>query len=137
VQTFRYRQSSLTSPWCMNSSVQGGRDPATSWMQPAGKSSAERTSCQGSGGCGGAQRSEPTGGAAYGIPLYTRTDGSIPVLPSTSPSCTRTASPACVQAENSPTISKTASQGIILQSHKRQPWKSTRRETMIVEGWVS
>src|SRR5690606_13780429 len=85
----------------------------------------------------GAQRSEPTGGAAYGIPLYTRTDGSIPVLPSTSPSCTRTASPACVQAENSPTISKTASQGIILQSHKRQPWKSTRRETMIVEGWVS
>src|SRR6187397_1819546 len=42
-------------------------------MHDAPKASAARTPCQATTGCGAFQRSSPTGGAAKGMPLNTRT----------------------------------------------------------------
>src|SRR5580704_10798827 len=51
---------------------------------------ASRTPRQGAGGCGGRQRSAPTGGAAYGMPRYSST---LPVArPRTWPSAVPTTS---------------------------------------------
>src|SRR5258708_40032673 len=44
--------------------------------------------CQGATGCGGCQRSAPTGGAAYGMPRYSAV--SPAALPRTEPSAVRT-----------------------------------------------
>src|SRR5262249_44774235 len=52
--------------------------------------SALRTPSHFAGGCGGRQRSSPTGGAAYGMPLKTRTPGTELATPSSNPPSTRT-----------------------------------------------
>lgn len=75
-QIFRYRQSSLTA---------GGRSPGIdtpACMQAGANERASRIPGHGVAGCGSRQRRGPRGGAAKGIPRYTRT------RPSTSP-CTR------------------------------------------------
>src|SRR5258705_9882835 len=48
-------------------------------------STALRTPVQGVTGCGAFQRSGPTGGAAYGMPLNTRTSALLPAAPDTKP----------------------------------------------------
>src|SRR6185312_3241340 len=68
VHTLRYKQSSLASDdrKIMSSQICTciGRSP---------KAVASRTPAHGLTGCGSLHRSSPTGGAAYGIPLKTRT----------------------------------------------------------------
>src|SRR5262252_5739991 len=50
-------------------------------MQLAEKVSATRAPVQFAGGCGAFQRNSPTGGAAKGMPLKTRTSGCRPATP--------------------------------------------------------
>src|SRR5579883_579089 len=57
-------------------------------MQAGEKRSAARTTCHGATGCGGFQRSSPTGGAANGIPRYSRTPHPHPGVPETRPPST-------------------------------------------------
>src|SRR5437660_9833495 len=56
-------------------------------MQSSPKRVASRTPCHETGGCGGRQRSGPTGGAAYGIPLKVRIS---PFVPATAPAVVAT-----------------------------------------------
>src|SRR5262245_46786425 len=74
----------------MNSAVHGLRDRARFWTQLSENLSALRTPSHFAGGCGGRQRKFPTGGAAKGIPLKTRTPGIEPATPSSKPLSTRT-----------------------------------------------
>src|SRR5262245_33539386 len=69
----------------MNSSVQGSRAPATGCMHAGANRSAARTPVHGGADSGAFQRSGPTGGAAYGIPLKTRTAASRPATPASWP----------------------------------------------------
>ena len=71
----------------------GQREPGTS---------ASRTPLQAAGGCGERQRSSPTGGAAYGIPLKDRKVGLT--CPLTAPDCV-------------PTVSETANAGALNASN--------------------
>src|SRR6266404_1324696 len=75
VQTFRYRQSSLIRGESGRSTemFMGARLGACACMHTLPKGSALRTPDHFSGGCGSFQRNGPTGGAAKGIPLNTRT----------------------------------------------------------------
>src|SRR4051812_11791243 len=50
------------------------------------------------GGCGAFQRSGPTGGAAYGMPLNTRTAASVPAAPDTWPASVFTGSVIAAEA---------------------------------------
>src|ERR1700676_5473019 len=93
VHTFRYRQSSLVGvalprppppPPCMH------RDP---------KASALRIPSHLATGCGARHRNDPTGGAANGSPLKTRTSALIPDVPDTRPASTRTGSEIAGAAE--------------------------------------
>src|SRR3954471_12604510 len=89
VQTLIYRQSSLVGG--------GGGAPARPpppppCMQRGPKTSALRTPSHFAAGCGAFQRSGPTGGAAYGMPLNTRTSGLLPPTPETSPASVFTGS---------------------------------------------
>src|SRR5215471_3935602 len=59
VKTFRYRQSSDVLPWPNGEGSCG---------QCGANCVASRTPDQLAAGCGGCQRSAPTGGAAYGMP---------------------------------------------------------------------
>ena len=54
-------------------------------MQRAPNSVAFRTPSHDAGGCGAFQRSSPTGGAANGMPLKTRTSDEATAAPSTAP----------------------------------------------------
>src|SRR5580700_11389388 len=54
--------------------------------------SAARTPCHGVGGSGACQRKSPTGGAANGMPLKTRTSGFVPAMPVIKPASSRTGS---------------------------------------------
>ena len=85
VKTFRYRQSSdvLVTP-----KAEGGCG------QCGAKLVAARTPVHGAAGCGGRQRSAPTGGAAYGMPRYSSVAPAV--MPCTQPSAVsaRGASPA-------------------------------------------
>src|SRR6266567_4075047 len=79
VQTFSERQSSLF-----------GNFPAGKSCEHASPNwSVRRTPSQRRAGRGGVQRSFPTGGSAYGIPLKTVIAGSLPVVPSTKPASVR------------------------------------------------
>ena len=60
---------------------------------------ASRTPFQGVGGCGARQRSGPTGGAAYGMPLNASTPLASRWLPRTSPACVRTCRPSSAAFE--------------------------------------
>src|SRR6267142_2129578 len=94
VYTFKYRQSSLIvvaerSPPC------GGNapPPAARCVQLAENVLAARTPLQLAAGFGACQRRSPTGGAANGMPLKTRTSGLlVPATPVTSPFSVRTGS---------------------------------------------
>jgi hypothetical protein len=57
----------------------------TGCTQAALKHSHTKSSSQGTGGCGGAKRSSPTGGLAKGMPLYEITEPSRLVTPRTGP----------------------------------------------------
>src|SRR4051812_4343902 len=59
------------------------------WIAFGPNWSAGRTPLHGAGGCGGRQRSGPTGGAAKGTPLYTVMPRDV-VTPASSPPSTRT-----------------------------------------------
>ena len=64
--------------------------PKPPCMHRAPNCSAFRTPSQCAAGCGGFQRSSPTGGAAYGIPLKTRTSAVVaPAAPETKPASVR------------------------------------------------
>src|SRR5688572_14260075 len=125
VQTFRYRQSSLTSravPWpCMH---RGPNDEAS------------RTSLHDWTGCGGRHLSGPTGGAANGTPLKTRTSGVEPPVPAMRPASRRTGSWTAAEADTatSETIADTnASSRIMMTSAVRE---STRHAaTHSLPGW--
>src|SRR5450432_2539730 len=82
VNTFRYRQSSdeLATP---------NEDDGCG--QCGAKLVAARTPDQGLGGCGGCQRSGPTGGAAYWMPRNSSVAATV--LPRTAPSAVPTTSP--------------------------------------------
>ena len=54
-------------------------------MQRGPNASALRTPSHFTAGCGAFQRSGPTGGAANGMPLKTRTSVLLPAAPDTSP----------------------------------------------------
>ena len=83
VKTFRYRQSSDVLAW---------PNGETDWAQCGANWVASRTPLQRAAGCGGRQRSEPTGGAAYGIP---RNSSAAPVdMPRTAPPAVATTGPA-------------------------------------------
>src|SRR4029450_11603812 len=72
-QTFRYRQSS-SIPGEPGRSTETSHPPTPAgWIHPGPYVSAFRTSLQGATDCGARQRHGPTGGAANGIPLNTRT----------------------------------------------------------------
>src|SRR5215475_5442242 len=58
-------------------------------MQTGPKALASRAPSHFAGGCGGRQRRSPTGGAAYGTPLKTRTPGTELETPSSRPLSTR------------------------------------------------
>src|SRR5581483_56105 len=77
VQTFRNRQSSLMCG--------AGPRPPAACIQMAPNSSALRMPSQCGAGWGGFQRKSPTGGAANGIPLNTRTSASLPATPDIRP----------------------------------------------------
>src|SRR6202034_1246368 len=66
-QTFRKRQSSL-EPAAGGPSWSGD-----GWMHSSPKAVAASVVVQGAGGCGGSQRSEPTGGDAEGVPSHSVT----------------------------------------------------------------
>ena len=68
VQTLRTRQSSLSTPADMSASTRV--EAATACGAAGPKRVASRTPDHETGGCGGANRSGPTGGAAYGMPRY-------------------------------------------------------------------
>src|SRR4030095_7350009 len=73
VQTFRYRQSSSIPGEPGRSTETFNRPTPVGWMPTGPYVSAFRTSLQGATDCGARQRHGPTGGAANGIPLNTRT----------------------------------------------------------------
>src|SRR6185295_844843 len=54
------------------------------------KADAARTPVHDGAGCGGRQRSAPSGGAAYGMPLNTTMAGSSPATPESAPDSTLT-----------------------------------------------
>src|SRR6185503_13402005 len=90
----------------MNSSVHGRRAPATFCMQAGANRSAALTPLHDTAGSGAFHRRGPTGGAANGIPLNTRTPASRPLVPASWPpdvvtivgAAARTARPAHVAA---------------------------------------
>src|SRR5256885_3971588 len=61
-------------------------------MQRGPKATAVFTPSHFAGGCGAFQRSGPTGGAANGMPLNTRTAASLPAAPDTMPESSFTGS---------------------------------------------
>src|SRR5438045_3029943 len=69
-------------------------------MQFAANSVACRTPSHDAGDSGALHRSAPTGGAADGIPLYTRTSGFLPGVPETSPLASLIGSPKTIEAVN-------------------------------------
>jgi hypothetical protein len=77
--------------WSRNGSLGAGaaapRPPAppVGCMHRAPNWSARRTPAQPATGCGGRHRNGPTGGAASGMPLNTRTLAVLPETPETSP----------------------------------------------------
>ncbi len=89
VHTDRVRQSSLSAALLNTMSGKG-----LVWMHRSPKAVARRTPVHETAGCGGAHRSAPTGGAAYGMPRNVRIPGSVPVAPSTTPVLIRTSSAA-------------------------------------------
>src|SRR5438067_12575179 len=89
VHTFIYRQSSAVGG--------GGGAPARPppppfCMQRGPNATAVFTPSHRIGGCGAFQRSGPTGGAANGMPLNTRTAASLPAAPDTMPESSFTGS---------------------------------------------
>src|ERR1039458_7816099 len=81
-KTFRYRQSSDAAA---TPNGEGGCG------QCGANCVAPRTPGQGAAGCGGRQRSGPTGGAAYGMP---RNSSVVPMVsPPTAPSAVATTGP--------------------------------------------
>src|SRR3954469_9213630 len=97
---FKYRQSSLIAV-AERSPPYGGNapPPACRCMQLAENLSAARTPCQFPGGCGGRKRKSPTGGAANGTPLKTRTSTNAPEVPVISPFSTRIGSEIAATAD--------------------------------------
>src|SRR6185312_7484794 len=83
--TLRYRQSSLMPAERNTMSPYNGR-----CMQRGPKWSALRTPVQPLTGCGGFQRREPTGGAAYGMPLNSSRPDLASRLPDNVPVSMRT-----------------------------------------------
>src|SRR5271166_277874 len=76
-------------------------------MHTGENSVAAFTPVHGAGGAGGFQRMSPTGGAAYGIPLYTRTPVILPSAPETSPLSRRTGSAKIASVENAASVKRT------------------------------
>src|SRR5579864_4242843 len=93
VQTFRYRQSSLTGRESGKSTATftGTRLGELGCMHTFPKVSALRTPDQCSGGCGSLQRHGPTGGAPNGMPLNARTP-EVSVTPEINPALVFTGS---------------------------------------------
>src|SRR4051812_35648997 len=87
-QTVVYRQSSVVR--------EGGgapaRPPPPPFTQRRPDATAVFTPSHFAGGCGAFQRSGPTGGAANGMPLNTRTAASLPGAPDTMPESSFTGS---------------------------------------------
>ena len=72
VHTFKYKQSSLTGGEpSITAMLSRGRSAFrwSGWMQTLPNLLASRTPSHFATGCGGCQRSAPTGGAANGMPL--------------------------------------------------------------------
>src|SRR5258707_1394239 len=67
-QTLRYRQSSLTVPWCIYSGVHGSRLPVTGCTHAGTVVRGSLTPAQWATGCGSRHRSDPVGAAANGMP---------------------------------------------------------------------
>ena len=72
----------------------GGKDAPLSerCMQLAENAFADRTPSHLAGDCGGRHRRPPMGGAAKGMPLNTRTVGTVPATPDTRPASVFTGS---------------------------------------------
>src|SRR5450631_2465949 len=90
VQTFRYRQSSLVSPRPLAVGNSSEAPVRAGWEQVEENRSALRTPSQFAAGRGACHRRVPTGGAAKGMPLKTRTPESDPGAPATRPVSSRT-----------------------------------------------
>ena len=112
VHTFRYRQS---SPMPASRETSGSPN-IVPCMQRVPQVSALRVPVQGATGWGAFQRSGPTGGAAKGTPRKTRTDGSVPTVPSSVPPVTFTRSAADSAVAESSAAAVQAVRGIMARS---------------------
>src|SRR5436190_2727547 len=85
VQTFRYRQSSLAAGESGRSTDTFRRPVPFGCTQTSPNVSALRTPVHFATGCGARHRCAPTGGAANGTPLNTRTPGAAADVPESRP----------------------------------------------------
>jgi len=92
VHTFRYRQSSLAAGESGRSTETFRRPTPFGWTQTLPNLSVWRTPFHFAIGCGARQRSSPTGGAANGMPLNTRTPGAAADVPESRPASVLTGS---------------------------------------------
>src|SRR5262245_9705050 len=80
-----YRQSSLVGGRSGAPAPRRPPAPPPPCMQRGPNAIAVLTPSHFGAGCGAFQRSGPTGGAAYGMPLNTRTSALLPAAPDTRP----------------------------------------------------
>src|SRR5438093_3007284 len=92
VQTFRYRQSSLAAGESGRSTDTFRRPMPFGCTQTSPNVSALRTPLHFAIGCGARHRCAPTGGAAKGTPLNTRTPGADADVPESRPASVLTGS---------------------------------------------
>src|SRR5262245_7013484 len=85
VQTLMYRQSSLVGGGSGAPAPRRPPAPPPPCMQRGPKAVAIFTPSHFGAGCGAFHLRGPTGGAAYGMPLNTRTSALVPAAPETSP----------------------------------------------------